>query len=727
MLGLDKIRTRYATGLVLGAVLTAAVVVGVPMAASRTSDGKITKNTALPVVSGSAAKDQILSTTNGTWTYNPTSYTYQWSRCNSGGTNCTTISGATSSWYRLTALDVGAKIRSTVTATNSYGRTAANSAVYPASGTVADDSPPENSSAPSVMGTTTQDETLTANEGSWTNDPYGYDYQWQRCNAAGSDCASISGATGSSYDLTWDDAGSTIRVVVDAYNDSGTSHMFGVSDTSAVVEGLAPENTSRPTISGTTTQGQTLSAVPGTWTNDPTGYTYQWQRCDSSDSNCSDISGATDSSYLLVWADAGSRLQVSVHASNDYATSREVITNPTAVVLGLAPANDVLPSISGWTDEGRTLTADPGTWSNGPGVFNYHWLRCDSAGDNCVAIPGASEPSYSVVDDDIGQTIRVAVDTSNDYGSSDSATSDATNVIAGTAPVNTSPPTIAGTTVQGSTLAANRGSWTGSPGSYSYQWQRCGSSGASCVDIAGASNDTYILSASDVGHTLVIVVGTGNGSTPAASNRFPASGTIASKPAVPKNSSIPAISGNALKGNKLTTSTGTWTGSPVSFKYQWRRCDSIGGHCSNIAGALAKTRVVSALDVGYSLRVTVTAANSAGSAGAVSDPRSVPSTSGGAPVSVSPPTISGRAIKGRTLTLASYGTWINSPVSYWYQWRRCNASGLNCQDVGGATAKTYTIGRSDLGSTFRLALTAWNTYGSSVSAFSSASAVARAS
>ena len=73
----------------------------------------------------------------------------------------------------------------------------------------------------------------------------------------------------------------------------------------------------------------------------------------------------------------------------------------------------------------------------------------------------------------------------------------------GTAPANSTPPTISGTAVEGQTLTANAGAWTGStPINHGYQWRRCDSAGADCVDIAAATTATYALAAADVGHTI---------------------------------------------------------------------------------------------------------------------------------------------------------------------------------------------------------------------------------
>lgn len=85
-------------------------------------------------------------------------------------------------------------------------------------------------------------------------------------------------------------------------------------------------------------------------------------------------------------------------------------------------------------------------------------------------------------------------------------------------PVNKTPPTILGTASVGQRLTATRGTWTGSPTSFHYIWSRCDADGA-CITIVGATKRVYTVSASDVGHTLVVTVTARNaaGSTPYAS------------------------------------------------------------------------------------------------------------------------------------------------------------------------------------------------------------------
>ena len=91
----------------------------------------------------------------------------------------------------------------------------------------------------------------------------------------------------------------------------------------------------------------------------------------------------------------------------------------------------------------------------------------------------------------------------------------------------------------------------------------------------------------------------------------PGNGRAASE-AVPKNKTLPTISGAALVGQTLVATHGTWSGSPTSFHYAWSRCDTTGAACLAISGATGKIYTVTASDVGHTLRVTVTARNADG-------------------------------------------------------------------------------------------------------------------
>jgi hypothetical protein len=80
------------------------------------------------------------------------------------------------------------------------------------------------------------------------------------------------------------------------------------------------------------------------------------------------------------------------------------------------------------------------------------------------------------------------------------------------------------------------------------------------------------------------------------------------------------------------------------------------------------------------------------------------------PVNASPPTISGTAQEGKTLT-GNRGTWDNAPTDYNYFWRRCGAGGGNCANISGAHSLTYTLKAADIGRTLRFRVVAKNADG----------------
>jgi hypothetical protein len=187
------------------------------------------------------------------------------------------------------------------------------------------------------------------------------------------------------------------------------------------------------------------------------------------------------------------------------------------------------------------------------------------------------------------------------------------------APANTAPPTISGTPTVGQTLTAGDGTWSNTPTSFAYQWQRCNGGGNNCSDTANGTQKTYTLVGADAGHTMRVRVTATNAD---GSNTAPSapSAVIAAaiSSAAPKNTTPPTIAGTAKVGQQLTADVGSWSGNPTSFAYQWQRCDADVAACSNLVGATAKTFSLTAADLGYRLRVTVTAKNAKGSDAATS-------------------------------------------------------------------------------------------------------------
>ena len=89
--------------------------------------------------------------------------------------------------------------------------------------------------------------------------------------------------------------------------------------------------------------------------------------------------------------------------------------------------------------------------------------------------------------------------------------------------------------------------------------------------------------------------------------------TTTTEVSAPTNSVAPAISGTKSVGQTLTSSTGTWNGTPTSYSYQWRKADTSSGTYTNISGANSSTYVLASDDVGKFLKVGVIATNAGGS------------------------------------------------------------------------------------------------------------------
>ncbi len=202
---------------------------------------------------------------------------------------------------------------------------------------------PVNTAPPAITGTPSVGETLTAQNGSWTETPTAYQYQWLRCGTSGESCVGISGQTQKTYAVTSTDTGRTLRVRVTAVNADGATNARSAA-TAAVGSTGSPKNTARPTISGDTTVGQELTADPGTWTGTPTSHAYQWQRCDIDALNCFGVSGATGKTYGVRNADLGYRLAVVVTATNSKGsdTARSALTD---FVQPVTPITNGRPTI----------------------------------------------------------------------------------------------------------------------------------------------------------------------------------------------------------------------------------------------------------------------------------------------------------------------------------------------------------------------------------------------
>jgi hypothetical protein len=161
----------------------------------------------------------------------------------------------------------------------------------------------------------------------------------------------------------------------------------------------------------------------------------------------------------------------------------------------------------------------------------------------------------------------------------------------------------------------SNGTWSDTTATFAYQWLRCPASGgqpdgSDCAVIGGATAATYAVATGDVNFRLraKVTATTGGGSTAAVSD---ATAAVAAQ-AGPPNTAPPTISGSTTVGSTLTANPGTWTGSSVTFTYQWNRCDAAGANCTAIANATNTTYVLANEDVGHTIRVAVTGKDATG-------------------------------------------------------------------------------------------------------------------
>jgi hypothetical protein len=279
-------------------------------------------------------------------------------------------------------------------------------------------------------------------------------------------------------------------------------------------------------------------------------------------------------------------------------------------------------------------------------------------------------------------------------------------------PENTASPTISGNIRTGWQQVASPGSWTGSPASFGYQWQRCiDSTPASCGDIAGATFSNYVPEAGDFDTWLRVEVTAENidGVGVAYSMLY---GPVVGSPFF---TSGPTLSGDGILGAELTVAATANGTQPVGVNYAWYRCDSPSYPgppfffpCPQITTGVT-TYTVSAADLGKYIYVDVVAGNVYGAANrntAFVGPVTARPLNAGAPaVTVSSP--------NSDVASTSDGTWANSPEAISYQWQLCSTSDpASCADIPSANDADFTFRPGDVGQYVRSQVTASNGAGS---------------
>ena len=587
--------------------------------------------TGAPVITGAAQVGETLTAdTSGIVDQDGltnVAYSYQWLADDAD------IAGATATAYTLADADEGAIIKLRVSFTDDAGNEETLTSAATAAVTFAVQQQVVNTPAtgqPAISGTAQVGETLTADT-SGIADADGlsgaaFSYQWL------ADDADIAGATAGTYTLVDADAGKTVRVRVSFTDDAGNEETLTSVATEPV--GFAVQQqivntpaTGQPTISGTVQVGETLTAdTSGIADADGlsgAAFSYQWLADDA------DIAGATAGTYTLVDADAGKTVRVRVSFTDD-AGNEETLTSVATEPVGFAVQQQIVntpatgqPTISGTVQVGETLTADTSGIADADGLTNvsysYQWLA-DGAD-----IAGATDTTYTLVDADVGATIKLRVSFIDDADNGETLTSAATDVVEArpNSPA-TGQPTISGRAQVGETLTADTSGIADADGLgsavYRYQWL------ADDADIAGATAGTYTLVDADAGAAVRVRVSFTDDAGNEESLTSAATDVVEARSNSPATGA-PTIAGTVQVGETLTADTSgiadqDGLGSAF-YSYQWLADDA------DIAGATAGTYTLVDADAGVAVRARVSFTDDAGNEETLTSAATVPVAAAG--------------------------------------------------------------------------------------------------
>lgn len=547
--------------------------------------------------------------------------------------------------------------------------------------------------------------------------------------------------------------------------------------------GYAPALTGA-TISGTATQGQTLTAAKqGESGGTAASTTYQW-KSSSDNSTFTDIAGATNSTYVLTSSEVGKYIKVTISVSNTIG-SNSATSSATTAVAAIAPTIGSA-TISGTKMSGQTLTATAGSLGGGAvSSTTYQW-KSSSDNSTYTDISGATSSTYQLTASEIGKYIKVVITVTNTAGSN-SATSSATTTIA--SPTST-PGTVLYTTDYNSGLKKRALDGTGSQsalgsvttgvelaasGSYIYigyhQIRRIGTDGTGLTTLRTISdqyglaiNNGYIYYGYEYGQKIGRMDIDGSNANDSFMDFSAVSGVPYTALMTIVGSTIYFGGGGNVYGSKIwkvDVSGGTPTAcitdnqgiagitSDGTYIY-WTnyRTGTIGRAALNCSGVNASyiTGVSYAWGItyadgylyfnhytsgGYTAKVAADLHYTNKTWVSNSSTQGIAIADGGAPVSLSAPTnsslptISGTAAYANTLT-AGNGSWTSSPTSYTYQWSRASSSGGSYSNIAGATSSTYSLASADIGNYLKVTVTATNAAGSASATSTASSQVVKA-
>lgn len=278
---------------------------------------------------------------------------------------------------------------------------------------------PENLTPPGLTGTPRVGSPLNCAAGTWTNSPV-VTVVWERApRTTASDTdpawAAIGGASGRTYTLAQDDLGSRVRCREVAANGDGSDT---APSESKRVDADVPANLRRPVATGIPIVGEKLTCDTGEWSNGP-DLDVRWLR----DGAVITDANAVGRVYQLTIEDRRHRVACRVGASNDIGRAAADADSDGLLAVLEAPAIQRKPvarseTVGARATDVRLTCADPGTWDEDYGSYEYRWQR------EGTEIAGATGQSYDASVDDLGRNLACVVFSTNPKGRSEGAASD---------------------------------------------------------------------------------------------------------------------------------------------------------------------------------------------------------------------------------------------------------------------------------------------------------------
>ena len=513
-----------------------------------------------------------------------------------------------------------------------------------------------------ISGTPTQGQTLSASHTLADIDGLGLiSYQWHANGTA------ITGATGSTHVLTQAEVGQAITVVANYTDGQGTAEAVSSAAT-ALVANVNDAPTGSVNISGTPTQGQTLSVSHILADIDGLGaVSYEWR------ANGTAIAGATGSSHVLTQAEVGQAITVVARYTDGQGTAEAVGSAATALVANVNDAPTGSVNIAGTPTQGQTLSVSHTLADiDGLGAVSYQWRA------NGTAIAGATGSSHVLTQAEVGQAITVTASYTDGQGTAEAVNSAATALVANVNDAPTGSVNIAGTPTQGQTLSASHTlADIDGLGVISYQWRANGTA------ISGATGSSHVLTQAEVGQAITVVASytDGQGTTEAVGSA--ATALVANVNDAPTGSVN--IAGTPTQGQTLSVSHTLADADGLGvISYQWR------ANGTAISGATGSSHVLTQAEVGQAITVTARYIDGQGTAEAVN--------SAATPLVANvndPPTgsvnISGTPTQGQTLSVSQTLADADGLGAVSYQWR------ANGTAITGATGSSHVLTQAEVG------------------------------